>query len=82
MNSTAAAGAGTQSKYIAKHYKLLYLDTGKIYRLIGELRIKIKNLYKLVKKKIKTIRLRNLSKKIYYLIKLQFLLQLLLKIKI
>ena len=27
----AGAGAGTQSKLISKHYKLFYLDTGKIY---------------------------------------------------
>ena len=25
----AAAGAGTQAKYIAKNYNLIYLDTGK-----------------------------------------------------
>ena len=40
IDSPAAAGAGTQARYIAKHYNLLYLDTGKIYRLIGKLRIK------------------------------------------
>ena len=39
IDSPAAAGAGTQAKYIAKEYKLLYLDTGKIYRLIGKMRI-------------------------------------------
>ena len=32
IDSPAAAGAGTQAKIISKHYKLLYLDTGKIYR--------------------------------------------------
>ena len=30
IDSPAAAGAGTQSKLIAKHYNLFYLDTGKI----------------------------------------------------
>ena len=32
IDSPAAAGAGTQAKLISKHYKLLYLDSGKIYR--------------------------------------------------
>ena len=40
IDSPAAAGAGTQAKLIAKHYKLFYLDTGKIYRFIGKLKIK------------------------------------------
>ena len=53
IDSPAAAGAGTQSLLIAKHYNLNYLDTGKIYRYIGWLRIKNKNKfnYNLVKKK-------------------------------
>ena len=42
IDSPAAAGAGTQSKLIAKHYNLFYLDTGKIYRYIGFLRLKNK----------------------------------------
>ncbi len=57
IDSPAAAGAGTQARYIAKHYNLLYLDTGKIYRLIGKLRIKYfeKFSYKFIKKKIDKI---------------------------
>ena len=53
IDSPAAAGAGTQSKLIAKHYNLYYLDTGKIYRYIGLLRLKFnkKFSYNLVKKK-------------------------------
>ena len=43
IDSPAAAGAGTQSKLIAKHYNLFYLDTGKIYRYIGFLKLKFKN---------------------------------------
>ena len=39
IDSPAAAGAGTQSKYIAKEYNLQYLDTGKIYRYIGYLKL-------------------------------------------
>ena len=40
IDSPAAAGAGSQAKLISKHYKLLYLDTGKIYRVIGKKYIK------------------------------------------
>ena len=43
IDSPAAAGAGTQAKYISKEYNLFYLDTGKIYRLIGKLRLDYKN---------------------------------------
>ena len=44
IDSPAAAGAGTQAKLISKHFNLLYLDSGKIYRLLAYL--KIKNLKK------------------------------------
>ena len=65
IDSPAAAGAGTQAKYIAKEYNLLYLDTGKIYRYIGELKLKENNnfSYNLVKKKINLLKLQNLKKK-------------------
>jgi len=64
IDSPAAAGAGTQAKLLAKHYKLFYLDTGKIYRFIGHLKIKNKNLsYQLIKKKIKDLKIKDLSKK-------------------
>ncbi len=65
IDSPAAAGAGTQSKYIAKEYNLLYLDTGKIYRLIGLLRIKnIKNFnYKSIKNKINNLKIKDLNNK-------------------
>ena len=39
IDSPAAAGAGTIAKSLSKHYNLLYLDTGKIYRLIAFLKI-------------------------------------------
>ena len=42
IDSPAAAGAGTQAKLIAKEYNLLYLDTGKIYRVIAKLKLKKK----------------------------------------
>ncbi len=53
IDSPAAAGAGTQAKLIAKHYNLYYLDTGKCYRYIGNLRLKNpKNFtYNYIKKK-------------------------------
>ena len=55
IDSPAAAGAGSQAKLIAKHYNLFYLDTGKIYRYIGLLKLKNpKNFnYSLIKKKNK-----------------------------
>ncbi len=65
IDSPAAAGAGTQTKMISKHYNLFYLDTGKIYRYIGNLKIqnKKKFSYKLVKKKINSLKLSNLKNK-------------------
>ena len=62
IDSPAAAGAGTQAKLISKHYNLFYLDTGKIYRYIGWLRLKFndKITYKLVKKKIAVLKIKNL----------------------
>ena len=36
IDSPSAAGAGTISKMIAKNYKLLYCDTGKIYRYMAK----------------------------------------------
>ena len=65
IDSPAAAGAGTQAKLIAKEYKLLYLDTGKIYRKIGYLRL-IKNKKFntiLVKKQMNKIKLEDLNDK-------------------
>ena len=66
IDSPAAAGAGTQAKLIAKYYNLFYLDTGKIYRYIGLLRLKnIKNFnYSLIKKKIKNLKMKDLQNKI------------------
>ena len=63
IDSPAAAGAGTQAKLISKYYNLFYLDTGKIYRYIGKLKInkKIKFSYRLVKNKIKVLNLNSLK---------------------
>ena len=52
IDSPAAAGAGTQAKLISKHYNLFYLDTGKIYRYIGLLKLNNKKVfsYQLIRK--------------------------------
>jgi len=39
IDSPAAAGAGTQARLISKHFNLFYLDTGKIYRLIANMKL-------------------------------------------
>ena len=66
IDSPAAAGAGTVARAISNHYKLFYLDTGKIYRFIAYLNLKFPNKYnlKFVKSKIKTLSLKDLSKKV------------------
>ena len=71
IDSPAAAGAGTLAKAISKHYNLFYLDTGKIYRMIAYLKIKYPKKFnqKFLKKKIKTLNVEELKKKLYYLIK-------------
>ncbi len=65
IDSPAAAGAGTQAKLIAKHYKLFYLDTGKIYRLIGSLKIENKKKfnYSFLQKKLLKLKISDLNKK-------------------
>ena len=65
IDSPAAAGAGTQAKLISKEYNLLYLDKGKIYRIIGKLRLEKKNKfnYNSVKNKIANIKIKDLSNK-------------------
>ena len=65
IDSPAAAGAGTLAKAISKHYKLFYLDTGKIYRFIAFLKLNNPKKFnqKFIKKKIKSLSVRDLSKK-------------------
>jgi len=65
IDSPAAAGAGTQARLISKHYNLFYLDTGKIYRLIGMLKLKNpkKFNYLYIKKKIKKLKIKDLRDK-------------------
>ena len=65
IDSPAGAGAGTQAKLISKHYKLLYLDSGKIYRLLAYLKIKNpeKFNYSFVSKKMKALKMSDLQSK-------------------
>ena len=65
IDSPAAAGAGTQAKLISEHYKLFYLDTGKIYRFIGKLKLENKNKfnYRMIKSKIKNMNIAYLKGK-------------------
>ena len=65
IDSPAAAGAGTVAKQLAKNYNLLYLDTGKIYRLIAYSKLRNpKNFnYKSLSKMINNISLKKLNNK-------------------
>ena len=63
IDSPAAAGAGTLAKSISKHYNLLHLDTGKIYRMLAFIKIKQKKNFnkKFLKEKIKNLNLKSLQ---------------------
>jgi cytidylate kinase len=65
IDSPAAAGAGTQAKLISKYYNLFYLDTGKIYRLIANVKITQpkKYSYTLIKKIMKRLNMKDLENK-------------------
>ena len=65
IDSPAAAGAGTQAKLISKHYNLFYLDTGKIYRLIANIKLTQPKKYThaLIKKTMKKLNMKNLQDK-------------------
>jgi len=65
IDSPAAAGAGTQAKLISKHFNLFYLDTGKIYRLIANIKLTQPNKYTLtfIKNKISKLSIKDLQNK-------------------
>ena len=65
IDSPAAAGAGTQAKLVSKHYKLLQLDTGRVYRYLANIKInEPKNYnYSYLKKKMKKLNVTNLENK-------------------
>ena len=66
IDSPAAAGAGTQAKLISKYYNLFYLDTGKIYRLIANIRLNNLSKYNLdfIKKRVAKLTIKDLQNKI------------------
>ena len=66
IDSPAAAGAGTLAKALSKHYNLFYLDTGKIYRMIAYLKLRYPKKFnqKFIKAKIKSLKVKDLSKKV------------------
>ena len=65
IDSPAAAGAGTLAKKLSKHYNLIYLDTGKIYRLIAYLKLKFPKKFSqsFLKKQIKKLNIKSLENK-------------------
>ena len=65
IDSPAAAGAGTQAKLISKHFNLFYLDTGKIYRLIANIKLTHpkKYNYTLIKKIMSKLDIKDLQNK-------------------
>jgi cytidylate kinase len=66
IDSPAAAGAGTQAKLISKHYNLFYLDTGKIYRLIANIKIQnpLRYNYSFIRRKILKLTMKDLQDKL------------------
>ena len=65
IDSPAAAGAGTVARQISKHYNLLYLDTGKAYRVLALNKLKKPKKFNLnfAKNKINNLKIKDLSKK-------------------
>ena len=65
IDSPAAAGAGTQAKLISKHFNLLHLDSGRIYRFIANIKIidPSKFNYKFIKNKLKKLKIKDLQNK-------------------
>ena len=65
IDSPAAAGAGTQAKLISKHYNLLHLDSGRIYRFMAKIKISdpLKFNYMYIKKKMEKLKIKDLQSK-------------------
>jgi len=65
IDSPAAAGAGTLAKALSKHYNLLYIDTGKAYRLLAREKINNPKKFNLsfAKRKIKKLKIKDLNNK-------------------
>ena len=65
IDSPAAAGAGTLAKNLAKHYNLLYVDTGKAYRILAMYKINNPKKFNITfaRKKIRNLKIKDLNKK-------------------
>lgn len=65
IDATAGSGSTSLALRLAKHYKLRYLDTGKVYRwcALQIIQKKPKNKIKFLKKKIKSLNLKKLQNK-------------------
>ena len=65
IDSPAAAGAGTLAKAISKEYNLIYIDTGKIYRLIALYKLNNPKKFNIqfLKNKIKKLKIIDLDNK-------------------
>jgi len=65
IDATAGAGSTSLALRLAKHYKLRYLDTGKVYRwcALQIMQNNPKNKISFLKKKIKKLSLKNLQDK-------------------
>ena len=65
IDSTAGSGSTSLALKLAKHYKLRYLDTGKVYRwcALQIIQKKPKNKIKFLKKVIKRLNLNKLKNK-------------------
>ena len=65
IDSPAAAGAGTLARTISKEYNLIYIDTGKIYRLIALYKLNNPKKFNIqfLKKKIKKLKIKDLDNK-------------------
>tara|TARA_B100001123_G_C15134449_1_gene956748 strand:+ start:444 stop:1106 length:663 start_codon:yes stop_codon:yes gene_type:complete len=65
IDSTAGSGSTSLALKLAKYYKLRYLDTGKVYRwcALQIIQKKPKNKIKFLKKKIKSLNLKELQNK-------------------
>ena len=65
IDSPAAAGAGTQAKLIGKHFNLITLETGRVYRYVAYIKITepTKFNYQYIKKKIDKLEMKDLKNK-------------------
>ena len=65
IDSPAAAGAGTLGRAISKEYNLIYIDTGKIYRLIALYKLNNSKKFNIqfLKNKIKNLKIKDLDNK-------------------